>query len=196
MKTTHRTQKISSQIQINQNGFISVVIFSNFPVICYDSWIHTVFSTDTVYRYLPDHSMKPFMIRTPSIESKNPESLLYPVVFTERYYFLQIQKMKVEVKGTTPADVTVFYPQVFLTYDRQEKAIYEYTLYNEDYTNKKTVDMMPKAGNNEIAFWQKIEADELVEDYEKDVLKGRLKEIASTLEEESNPVIMLVKHKK
>lgn len=32
--------------------------------------------------------------------------------------------------------------------------------------------------------------------YKKGQLKGRLKEIAATLDEESNPVIMLIKHKK
>ena len=34
------------------------------------------------------------------------------------------------------------------------------------------------------------------EAYEKGQLKGRLKEIAATLDEEANPVIMLIKHKK
>jgi hypothetical protein len=36
----------------------------------------------------------------------------------------------------------------------------------------------------------------LVEAYKNDELKGRLKEIAAKLNEESNPVIMLVKHRK
>jgi hypothetical protein len=35
-----------------------------------------------------------------------------------------------------------------------------------------------------------------VESYKKGELKGRLKEIAAELDEESNPVIMLIKHKK
>jgi hypothetical protein len=56
--------------------------------------------------------------------------------------------------------------------------------------------MVQKTINNEIAFSKKNEADELVEDYKKGVLKGKLKEIATGLKEEDNPVIMLVKHKK
>ena len=47
----------------------------------------------------------------------------------------------------------------------------------------------------EIAFCQKLEALDLVEAYEKGELKGRLKEIAATLNEDSNPVIMLMKNK-
>jgi hypothetical protein len=50
--------------------------------------------------------------------------------------------------------------------------------------------------NDEIAFAEKIEAFELVEAYKKGQLKGKLKEIAAALNEESNPVIMLTKYKK
>lgn len=50
--------------------------------------------------------------------------------------------------------------------------------------------------DDKIASWQSIEASQLIEDYEKGKLKGRLKEIAASLDEESNPVIMLIKHKK
>ena len=37
---------------------------------------------------------------------------------------------------------------------------------------------------------------DLVEAYEKGQLKGKLKEIAANLDEESNPVVMLLKKKK
>jgi hypothetical protein len=83
-----------------------------------------------------------------------------------------------------------------LIYDNQEKALYEYTLYNDDYSNKHRINMVTwETKNDEIAFWQKIEAYELVESYKKGELKGKLKEIAAGLEDESNPVILLVKNK-
>ena len=53
--------------------------------------------------------------------------------------------------------------------------------------------MHPEGG--EIASFQSLSADQLVEGYQNNELKGRLKEIAGRLNEESNPVIMLVKHK-
>ncbi len=55
---------------------------------------------------------------------------------------------------------------------------------------------MGKNGNPNIAFCKKTDAYTLVEAYKKDQLKGKLKEIAAQLDKESNPVIMLVKHKK
>lgn len=50
--------------------------------------------------------------------------------------------------------------------------------------------------NQEIESWRRIESYQLVEANEKGELKGELKEIAATLDEEANPVIMLIKHKK
>lgn len=46
------------------------------------------------------------------------------------------------------------------------------------------------------ASFQNLAADRLVEAYENDELKGKLKEIAAELNDESNPVIMLMKCKK
>ena len=88
------------------------------------------------------------------------------------------------------------FPRTDLIYDKQEKTIFRSTVYNGDYTNEKLVNMFQDGVNAEIAFVQKIEAGNLVEDYEKGMLKGKLKEIASELKGEENPVIMLVKHKK
>nr|WP_291528154.1 hypothetical protein [Bacteroides sp. UBA939] len=49
--------------------------------------------------------------------------------------------------------------------------------------------------NSEIAVFQNLAAAQLVEVYENDGLKGKLKEVAAGLDEESNPVIMLVKYR-
>ena len=53
-----------------------------------------------------------------------------------------------------------------------------------------------KLVSHEIESWYLLEADQLVESYKKGELTGKLKETAATLNEESNPVIMLIKHKR
>ena len=171
--------------------------FSSVPAMLYhDSWILTLYSNDTVFRYLPDQSIIPFIVRTPSIESKESESYLNPGILIERYYFLQTVAIEPEAQGTNPMDTKIFYPTINLVYDRQEKTIYEYTIVNEDFTNQTITNLFPQNGNDEIAFWRKIEAYQLVEAYKKGELKGKLKEVAADLNEDSNPVIMLVKYKK
>jgi hypothetical protein len=184
-------QKKQTAIILQDDKSINVMPILHFSVIPYhDSWILTEPSSDTVYQYLPDHNMTPFMARTPTVQSMTPEVFLFPFILTERYYFMKTEKKEFDFstgKGL---------PKTYLMYDRQEKKIFEYTVYNDNYYNKTTVDMAHKTINNEIAFSQKIEADDLVDAYEKGQLKGKLKEIAAGLKEEDNPVIMLVKYKK
>ena len=91
------------------------------------------------------------------------------------------------------------FPRIPFMYDRQEKAFFSYTVYNGDYSTKKEIyfNKLRPVNHEIIESWQIIEAFELVDDYKKGLLKeGKLREIASTLDEEDNPVIMLIKHKK
>ena len=157
-----------------------------------NNWLLVEPSSDTIYRLLPDYSIIPFIARTPPIESMNPEVFLFPGVITDRYYFMQTVKKEYDFEADKG------FPKTDLMYDKKENAICEYIVYNDDYSNKKTINLGKDIFfvNNEIAFLQRLEAFELVEAYEKGQLKGKLKEIAATLEEESNPVLMLVKHKK
>ena len=88
------------------------------------------------------------------------------------------------------------FPFSNIVYDRQEKALFSYKVYNSDYTDEEEAFLKSVPLNREIPSCQYLEAYKLVEDYEGGRLKGRLKEIASKLGEEDNPVIMLIKHKK
>jgi hypothetical protein len=162
-----------------------------YPIIPYfDNWILIELSSDTVYRYLPDHTMTPFIVKTPSIQSMNPEVFLFLSMLTERYYFMEA------VKKVYDWQTNDGFSSTDLIYDKQEKAVFKYTVYNDDYSNKKQVYMKSRPVNEEITTRQPLEAYELIEDYKAGKLKGKLKEIAAELDEDSNPVIMLIKHKK
>ena len=193
-------QKRPGTKRIEQNGIIVTAYTSNFPdksVMPYhNSWILTVYSNDTIFQYLPDHKILPFLARKPSIEQKNAEAFLSPEILTERYYFLQTERMEPEIQGTSPMDIYMLFPKTNLMYDRQENAIYEYTVYNDDFSNRMAVDIVQKTVGNEIAFSLKLEAEDLVEAYENDKLKGKLKEVAANLTDDDNPVIMIAKYKK
>ena len=176
---------ITKQIQVNGNSISVGTGYMYFPIIPYqDSWILTEPSSDTIFIFSTDYSKVPFIVRTPSIQSMSLEIFLFPRIITDRYYFMEIVKKEDD------------FSKIDLLYDRQESTIYEYIFYNDDFSNKRTVDMIQKNVNDGIVFWQKLEAHDLVESYEKGELKGRLKEIASNLEDEANPVIMLVKYRK
>ena len=155
-------------------------------------WMLLELSSDTVYTFLPDYSLRPFLVRTPSIQSMNPEVFLRLRLFSDNYYFMET------VKNVYDFDTRDGFPTTYFMYDRQEKAFSGYTVFNGDYLTKEEIYMSPlRPVNHEIDSWQPIEAHRLVESFEKGELKdGKLKEIAATLDAEDNPVIMLVKHKK
>ncbi len=154
-------------------------------------WILSEVSSDTVYSLLPDYSLRPFMVRTPPIQSMNPEVFLMLRLFSDRYYFMET------IKNVYDWDSRNGFPKTYFMYDKQEKAFSGYTAYNGDYSTQKEIYMsVLRPVSHEIESWQRINADDLLESLEKGHLKGKLKEIAETLGEESNPVIMLVKHKK
>jgi hypothetical protein len=186
-------QKIKSQmikLHIDLKESPSTMYSSNHSIIPYQgNWVLVELSSDTLYKYFPDNQLMPFIVRAPSIQTMDTEVFLFLHVITERYYFMKT--VKKEFDFTTNRG----WPSSNLIYDVKEKKIYEYTISNDDIS--RPIDLWLSCGeNDEIAHWRKIEANFLVETYKKGELKGRLKEIAATLDEDSNPVIMLVKHKK
>lgn len=147
-------------------------------------------SSDTLYNYASDGTLTPFIVRTPSAHTMEPEVFLYMGIYTDRYYFMQTVKNVFNFeKGNG------FYTDE-LMYDKEEKAVYQVAVYNGDYAEKRTVAMTAKPINSEIEDATSLNASRLVEIYKKGQLKdGQLKEIASRLSEEDNPVIMLVRQK-
>jgi len=158
----------------------------------YDSWLLVEPSSDIIYRFQSDYSMVPFIVRTPSIQSMDTEVFLFPGVLTDRYYFMQTVKKEYDFETETG------FPRTDLMYDKQENAIFEYVVYNDDFSDKGPIDLVYEVTllNNELTFVQSINAFELVKAYEEGKLKGRLKEIAANLNKESNPVLLLAKYKK
>ncbi len=160
-----------------------------------DGWLLTDLSADTIYRSSPDMKLKPFIVRIPSVQSMDPEIFLFPNVLTDRYCFMQTVKKDFDFKTDTDLERTD------LMYDKETNKIHEITLYNSDYLEKVSVKIMFEIStlsffNNEGAVFSKsLPAHELVDAYKEGKLRGPLKKIASHLDEEDNPVIMIAKYK-
>ena len=155
------------------------------------NWILSEVSSDTVYSFLTNYSLRPFIVRIPSVQSMTPEVMLTLRVLSDRYYFMEIVKNEYNFSTRTG------FPTTYFMYDRQEKAFWGYTLYNGDFSTKKELYLNRFTPvNHEVESWNRLEAYQLVESYKNGELKdGRLKDIAAKLDAEDNPVIMLIKHK-
>jgi hypothetical protein len=162
------------------------------PIIPYNgNWILLEFSSDTIYTFLPDYNLRPIIARTPSIQSMSLEVMLTLRLVTERYYFMET------IRNEYNFDNETGFPRTYFIYDKKEKKLSQYAVYNGDFLNKKEIYMFGFTPvKHECESWYKLETNQLVEDYKKGILKGELKEIVSKLDEDDNPVIMLVKHRK
>lgn len=120
----------------------------------------------------------------------NPEAFLFMSFITDGYYFMESVKKEFDFQRS------MGFPGTDLVYDRQKKSVFEYKVYNRDYSDKRTVDMKSSIVSDEIVFWQCLDAYRIIEDFGKGKLKGKLKEIAAKLDDEYNAVLMLVKHKR
>jgi hypothetical protein len=184
-------EKINTTI-VTRDGWASTTELAQIiPHPHQGKWILADTSSDTLYMYSPDHTLTPFLVRTPSTHVMDPEIFLSITALIDSYIFIQT------VINVFNFDTGRGFNRNFVMYDKQENATFEYTVCNGDYTEKRPLfSAMWSPYNHEIAASVILEAFQLVEDYEKGILKGRLKEIAAKMDVESNPVIMLVKHKK
>lgn len=193
----YKTKKLALMVKRMDQSNLIASIFNKQQIPYQGSWLLVEASADTIYWYTQNQTMKPFIARTPSVQLMEPEVFLYPGVLTDRYYFMQAVKKEYDFATDTG------FPTTELMYDKQENAIFKYIVYNNDFIDKKPINLVYEIpippliiNNNEIAFITRLEAPDLVEAYQRGKLKGRLKEIASELNEESNPVIMIAKYKK
>lgn len=155
------------------------------------NWILLEPSSDTIYTFMPDYSLRPFIARTPLVHSMNPESYLILRLISDRYYFME------SIKNVYDFSKEEGFPKTYFMYDTQEKDFFSYIIYNGDYAyNKEFYMIMLTPINSKGELWATINAFELCRDYKEGKLKGKLKDVAATLDEDDNRVIMLVKAKK
>ena len=154
------------------------------------NWLLVEISADTVYNYVPSKDkMEPFLVTLPSVD---PERLFCMSTVTDRYFFMQ--GMRKEFDFTTGRG----FGRDDWMYDRQERTVYTPVVRNADFKDGRQADVIGGPVNRYgVAALQVLSADKLVAAYEDGKLNdGPLKNLASRLDAEDNPVLMLMKYKK
>lgn len=159
---------------------------ANFIDCFQNNWILTEPSADTIYSHPSNGGIKPFIVRTPSVQSMSPEVFLFPGILTDNYYFMQAVTKEYDFEKNEGM------PSTPLVYDVAEQKIYEYTVRNADFEDREE-NLSKQNVNGKIAFYEALLADDLKDAESSGKLKGRLAEIAAQLDVEDNPVVMIVK---
>mgnify|MGYP002543543004 CR=1 FL=1 len=141
----------------------------------------TEFADDTLYS-LKDGKLSPIMIKKPSAHKMNPPMLVGVDIFTDRYIFMMAYKK--EFVEEFPIGTCIIYDIKFNNFYRLG------TRLPISFPMKGNKTTLPH--NTGIVFRS---AERILKDYETGKLEGELKEIASKLKEDDNPILMLVKIK-
>ena len=138
-------------------------------------------SNDTLYRMTDGMTPSPFIVRIPRVKETEPNKILRFDNETDDWMFLSGIEMAYDFSQNKGLH------QINYGVEKESGEIFELTFVHPDYEGK---EYSPTALNA-----QYYSSGELFTALEDGKLKGKLKEIASTLGEEDNGVIMLLKQK-
>ena len=152
-----------------------------------NGYIITSFPSDTIYHLSPDLKLTPIGIRFPSVSTMEIPVFLIPFKNTSRYFIMYTIKKE---------DRFPIKPYIL---DKQNSQLYHLKNYfkNKDYIDQAVhLDMYGPAAYADFPHntcVQSILAEELCKAYEEGKLSGKLKDTASNLKEDDNPVLMIIK---
>lgn len=151
--------------------------------------LHTQ-ETDTVFLYnARQENLTPVMVQTPSLPTLAQPSFLNTYIETDKYQFIEFTRLDKEKED---------YFSTYLLYDKSEGRIYKQKVILDDFPEKEIFISASLASGTQNAHEILIELtiDELMDAYKKNQLKGRLREMAASMNEESeNNVLILLKLK-
>lgn len=154
-----------------------------------DRIILSDWSLDTIYAF-DKGVLHPLLVKTLSVGTMDPCWIPYVTLKSKRYTFISAY----ERPNGIPQTGIVFTRD--LVYDHNTGEIYKYSFVNNDYADHLEISIKTLTGELPKNYgMNSLSAFRLVKAYKEGKLQGKLKEVASRLDEEDNPVLMLVKFK-
>lgn len=141
----------------------------------------TEFADDTLY-YLKEKKLVPIIIKKPSTHRMDPPTMLAVDLFTDRYIFILAYKKRFDGDRMSG---------IYIVYDKQVDEFYQLRS-NLPISIPMKENYISLPHNTGITSKR---AEYLLQDYNDGKLEGKLKEIASKLKEDDNPVLILIKFK-
>lgn len=179
--------KIRNTITKMQGNLVTNFTINAYPVIKNDKeFILADFGSDTIYS-IKGKALTPMMLKKPFIQKNNPTDILSVDLLTNKYLLMRSTKRKYE--GGNPETKR-------FGYDRAENKFYDLIFLNADWESKNDIkiDNVPDLPYN--FAYRALPADMLITLNEEGRLKGKLKDIASKLQEDDNPILMLINFNK
>ena len=155
-----------------------------------DGFFLNELSSDTIYKFTFEQKLKPYIVRKPSVASMSQPVFLQCGIETSKYIFMT----RVAINERNEQNM---FPETNWVYNKKDGSISEYEIVNKDFPdNKMTLTSHHVNCSTNPGYGMfRYRAYELVEAYQEGKLFGKLKDIAATLDEEDNDVIVVCKFK-
>ena len=146
-------------------------------------------SSDTIYRLTKNKELTPLIIRQPSVHSFEPRTVLTHQLSTDKFVFLR--KTTLDFKAAEKGSIA----SIDLMYEFATRETSQVSFVNDDYPSRTwwIPFIYPEISQNMAATL--IQTPWLKTAIEKKQLKGELGKLEVTLNEDDNPVLMIVKFK-
>jgi len=143
-------------------------------------------SSDTIYRLTPKKLLQPMIVRKPPIQSTEPKMVITSELITDDFILLTKGVLDFEL-----AKRTMQFQTVKLMYEFKTGQLNEYKLLNKDYESSK-IDFRETITPENTGIIL-LDVAELFETDEAGKIKGELKQLLKSLNEEDNPILMKIK---
>ena len=152
------------------------------------SFLIVDWSSDTIYRLTPKKELQPVIVRTPPVQKSDPKIILSNELATDKYIFFAKVVFDFEAaKESGPGAL----PAASLLYDFETGQLNEYKLMNKDYEARGVRFDVAITPENTGVYT--LDVSRLLEADETGKVKGELKQLLKTLDEEDNPVLVKVR---
>jgi hypothetical protein len=172
----------------NADGTIVFYVFNEQIQRSGDEFLLSDMATDTIFSFNKDGILTPRITRSPPVQKMDSKMTLFAGVECGRFTFFATKHFG-DASGI---------PEQNLAYDRRTKQIVSPRFFDADYFPHKEINRFPIRSVSDISDrWMVVglPADELFHAFARGELQGRLKEVASTVKEGDNPLLMLIRFK-
>jgi len=146
-------------------------------------------SSDTIYRLTKNKELTPLIVRTPSVHSSEPRTIWATDLVTDKFIIFAKATLDFElVSRTQQVPMASFY------YEFETGETSDVSFVNDDFPSGRSSPDGVDTPQKNLAV-RVIQVFTLKEAYENQQLKGELEKLVSTLDEEDNPIVMIVKFK-
>lgn len=150
------------------------------------------FALDTLYSY-KDGLLSPIAVKTASARSTNPPTVIVPELYTDSFIFFRVVSLYHDESNHWKP----YEESVKLIWNRKTNQVEDWDIYNSDFDTPITRYPVTKfdnfsSKNMGVVFYR---PEVLIELYNDGKLKGKIKDVASKLDEEDNYVLLIAKYK-